>query len=209
VAIRITNVTGNSRKLEFSAYASMDDGQLLALFRCGDERAFQALMNRHRGIIWRVVRQYLGQSGAAGEADDIFQDICLSFCQNQDAYQSGAAKFSSWLYRVAVNKCLDVLRSRKGKLSATELDNAIPSLGQTAEDLVAARQLSELVKNMLGTLPEQQRLALSLYYIHEYDMASISARMDVTEEAARALIKRGRNNLRDKSGMLPLAVDYT
>lgn len=209
MAIRIAKGIENKEKLRFSAYVSMDDSQLLGLFRGGDERAFQALMNRHRGIIWRVVRQYLGSSGAAADADDIFQDICLSFCQNQEAYQIGAAKFSSWLYRVAVNKCLDVLRTRHGKLPTAELHDAIPSFAPTAEDVVADHQLSALVKNMLEDLPQQQRRALSLYYMHEYDMAAISARMDVTEEAARALIKRGRNNLRAKSDRLPLAADYT
>ncbi len=205
MAIRIAKTAENRRKIELSAYVVMDDNHLLALFHDGDARAFQALMSRHRGIIWRVVRQYLG---SLDDVDDIFQDISLIFYQNRDVYQADTAKFSSWLYRVTVNKCLDILRARKGNSPATQLDEATPSSGPTAEDIVESHQLSALVQNLLATLPQQQRLALSLYYIHDQDVPSISARLEVSEDATRALIKRGKNNLRGKTELLVSASDY-
>lgn len=180
----------------FSAYEDANDEQLVNLLKLGDDRAFETLMNRHRGIIWQVAKRYFGH---LQDAEDLFQDISLSYYQNKDAYQPGSAKFSSWLYRVAVNRCLDILRSRKKISSNAPLNEEIACKTPNGEDVVSKDEMSAQLHELLNILPIQQKIALSLYYFEEQEISSISSQLSVTEGAVRALIKRGKENLRHHS----------
>ena len=178
------------------AYSASDDAQLYARFAEGDGFALDVLMRRHRGLVWTVVRKYLK---SLNEAEDIFQDISLALYQNPHAFQQGNAKFSSWLYRVVTNKCLDIVRSKSFDCKEGNLDDTIPSDQPNAEDVISSTQLSARLKSLIGLLPVQQQRAISLYYFDEKEMNVISREMEITEGAARALIKRGREKLREMS----------
>lgn len=178
----------------FSRYEDATDDQLVSLVRLGDDRALDTLMARYRGLIYRAVKTSLG---SLSEAEDVFQDICLSLHQNREAYQTGPAKFSSWLYRVAVNKCLDIARSSRFKCAADSLSEAIPDEGRSAEDSLQQAQVNEKLRELLNDLPHQQRLALSYYYADERDVDEIAELLQSSESAVRALLKRGKARLRE------------
>ena len=80
----------------------------------------------------------------------------LSFYQNRQTYQVGSSKFSSWLYRVAVNRCLDILRSRKDMNKRDELSEHIPSSDMTGEDSLNRDDISMQLQTLLNILPAQQ-----------------------------------------------------
>lgn len=178
----------------FSAYEDAQDDQLVNLLQLGDDRAFQTLMNRHRGIVWRVAGRYLG---SIEDAEDLFQDVSLSFYQNRQSYRVGSAKFSSWLYRVASNRCLDLLRSRKTSSKDGQLSESLASNEPTGEDTLNKTQVYAQLKALLEILPAQQRLVLSLYYYEEKEIADISHDLNISEDATRSLIKRGKEKLRE------------
>lgn len=194
MAIKIAQYDSKRSLRHFSKNASEED--LLLQFQHGDEYALNELMARHRGVVWRVAKQYLG---SFSEAEDLYQDILLSILQNPGCYQCGTAKFSSWLYRVAVNRCLDIVRSKGYITKQNTLDETIPTGLPNAEDNISRHEISTQLRDLLNILPHHQKTALYLYYYEDRNLAFISQSLSVTEGAARALIKRGREKLRDVS----------
>lgn len=194
MAIRPVSSLTNQESSVFSAYEDAQDDQLVNLLQLGDDRAFETLMGRHRGLIWRVAKQYLG---TIEDAEDLFQDVSLSFYQNRQSYQSGAAKFSSWLYRVATNRALDILRARKASSKNSQLNEFIALDAPTGEDTINQNQLHLQLQGLLDVLPIQQKMALSLYYYEERAISDISEILSVSEVATRSLIKRGKEKLRE------------
>lgn len=182
----------------FSRYEDASDEQLLSLMRLGDNRALEHLIQRYRALIWRVVKTYMG---SLNEAEDIVQDIYLSLHQNKDAYREGSAKFSSWLYRVAVNRCLDILKTSRAKATHTEILETIPDALPNAEEEIERTQLAQRISELLAMLPSQQKLALSLYYYEGIEVSEICDRLSLSDTAVRALIKRGKEKLRQLSSL--------
>lgn len=131
----------------FSRYQDATNSQLLQVAGLGDARALDTLMRRYRGLIYRVVKTYLG---TLCDAEDMYQEIYLVLHQNPAAYTDGSAKFSSWLYRVAVNKCLDVLKSAKSSQIYQELHEAIPDQSMTAEDRMQNAQDTKEASRSFG-----------------------------------------------------------
>lgn len=179
-----------------TSYEEASDEQLMLLFQADDFRAFDVLIHRHTGLVWRVVKQYLG---SAHEVEDMIQEISLSLFQNRTAWHpSGGAKFSTWLHRVAANRCIDILRQRKSiQQEAANSGEAVPSSSPNAEERVAHKQLAQHLSGLLAELPAQQQRALRLYYYEEISMEKIAAQLEVSELAARSLIKRGKQRLRE------------
>jgi RNA polymerase sigma-70 factor (ECF subfamily) len=135
--------------------------------------------------------------GNLNEVEDIYQDASLSFYQNCQNYRVGEAKFSTWLYRVVANRCLDILRSKKASGNNKELDDLLPSNAPTGEDDLNRREVSRQLKGLLAELPLQQRLAVSLYYYEEKEISDISGLLSVSDIATRSLIKRGKEKMRE------------
>lgn len=178
-----------------TSYGEASDEQLMLMFQADDFKAFDVLIHRHTGLIWRVVKQYLG---SAHEVEDMIQEVSLSLFQNRTAWQpNGGAKFSTWLYRVAVNRCIDILRQKKSIQQDAANSEAVPSSVPSVEERVAHQQLARHLSELLAELPSQQQRALRLYYYEEASMEQIASSLEVSELAARSLIKRGKQKLRE------------
>ncbi|MGK9167052.1 sigma-70 family RNA polymerase sigma factor [Inquilinus limosus] len=173
---------------------ALADADLLARIADGDRRAFAALMRRHGD---RVRGLALAFGGRAAEADDIVQDVFLMLWRRPDAWTPGQAAFTTWLYRVVANRCLDQARRRRLRrwlpfAEAPEpADDAPGALaGLAGRDRLAA------VARMIRTLPERQRLALLLAVQGGRSNAEIASILGVSEGAAEQLLVRARRTLR-------------
>lgn len=182
------------RKIDPSLYLESPDEALMDMFREGDALAFYALLERHAGMVWKIARQYFG---ASAEIDDLVQDLTLTLWQNKNAWKPGAARFSSWLYRVASNKCIDMLRQKRLPAHHGMLPDDVMAYDPSAEDRVESQQQARQMRDLLAELPLNQKLALTLYYYEEASLPQIAERLKVSELAARSLLKRGKQNLRE------------
>lgn len=168
-----------------------DEGLVLRMAD-GDERAFRLLLDRHLDRIVAFARRLLGD---AAEAEDVAQEVFLRAWAQAAKWQPGAAKFETWLHRVAHNLCIDRLRRRRSVPinSVAEPEDPAPS----AFEAVTERQLSDRVNQAIGRLPLNQRAAIAL--CHSRGLGNIEAAriMGVSVEALESLLSRGRRRLRD------------
>lgn len=167
------------------------DDELLERIARGEEGAFRELVERHVDRAYALALRIL-RNGA--DAEDVVQDTLLKIWSQRGSWQSGRAKFSTWLYRVVTNRCLDMRRRPK-----TEgMDNAPETVDAQPDALVTLQrhEASDLLAREMERLPDQQRVALILSYYDDLSNSQIAEVMDTTVQAVESLLKRGRQHLR-------------
>ncbi len=167
------------------------DDELLDLIAGGNEGAFRELVERHVDRAYALALRIL-RNGA--DAEDVVQDTLLKIWSHRGTWQAGRAKFSTWLYRVVTNRCLDMRRRPKteGMEEAPEMVDAQPDALTTLQ----RHETSDLLAQEMERLPDQQRVALILSYYDDLSNAQIAEVMDTTVQAVESLLKRGRQHLR-------------
>ena len=173
---------------------ALADADLLSRIAGGDRRAFAALMRRHGDKVRGLA---LGFGGRAGEADDIVQDVFLMLWRRPNAWQPGQAAFTTWLYRVVANRCLD--RARRRRLWRWLPFADVPEPADDAPTALAAlsgRDRLAAVARALRSVPERQRLALLLASQGGRSNAEIAAILGISQGAAEQLLVRARRTLR-------------
>jgi RNA polymerase sigma-70 factor (ECF subfamily) len=191
------------------AYDTDPDVQLMLRFQRGDESAFDALVRRHQQSVVNLTFRYVGDPGAA---EDLAQDVFVRIYNARAAYRP-EAKFTTWLYRIATNLCLNEIRDREKyrphplSQSAREsegegdgtpgalLDRGVaapPSAGLEREEL--RRAVAEAVHG----LPPQQRMAVILLRWHGCSYQEIAEALDTTVKAVKSLLSRAKENLKSR-----------
>ena len=85
-----------------------EDLELLGRFKKGDQHAFEFLVRKYKSTVFNTIYSIIGNTQ---EADDITQEVFLSVYTKAGSFK-GESSFSTWLYRITVNKCVDELRKR-------------------------------------------------------------------------------------------------
>ena len=168
------------------------DAELLQAIAAGDRSAFDRLSRRHLDRAYGVA---LRMTGSRADAQDVVQDVFLRLWQRPDAWRPGQAQFSTWLYRVVVNRCLDLKRRPKG----TDLDSVEEPQDPdaNAEDSLLNAERSRALDSAVTQLPERQREAIVLTYTAGLRNAEAASAMDISVKAFEALLVRAKRELRD------------
>ena len=166
------------------------DQELMAAVARRDGRAFARLVERHFGWSLGFAERMLG---SRHEAEDVAQAAFLRVWQGAERWEP-KAKFSTWLYRVLHNLCMDQFRARRAGSEALDEEPQDPSPG--SEEQVSGRQREARVRAALAALPERQRAALVLCYYEERSQAEAAALLGVSEGALESLLSRARATLR-------------
>lgn len=166
----------------------MDERGLIAAAQEGDQRAFAELVRRHRNHAWAVCLQITGDRH---EAEDALQDALTAAWQNLHRFR-GAAKFSTWLHRIAANAALMIVRRRREVLNPTdeEVDQVDPA--PSPADRVVDRTV---VRQALARLPEDFREALVLREFGDLTYAEIAEHQGVALGTVKTRINRARRRL--------------
>nr|GAJ37001.1 RNA polymerase sigma factor sigW [Bradyrhizobium sp. DOA9] len=168
-----------------------EDSELLDKLATGDEVAFRMLVERHIDRAYAIALRIVGN---AADAEDVVQDSMLKIWSHRGRWQHGRAKFSTWLYRVISNRCIDLRRKPR-----TENVEAVPEVADNqpgAVELIERNELNDMLELAMQRLPEQQRVAVILSYHENMSNGEIAQVMDTTVAAVESLLKRGRQQLR-------------
>lgn len=167
------------------------DSELLARIRDDDRAAFRLLLRRHLARAYGLARRI---TGSASEAEDIAQDAFLQIWQRRAHWNDDGAKFTTWLYRVVTNRAID--HRRRPRSEDIETAGDFPSDGPDALDAIHRSQVTHRLREAQQKLPEQQRVAVALYYFEGLSAAGVADVMNTSVGAVESLLKRARQNLR-------------
>jgi RNA polymerase sigma-70 factor (ECF subfamily) len=169
-----------------------EDKDLLDRLATGDETAFRLLVIRHIDRAYAIALRIVG-NGA--DAEDVVQDTMLKVWTHRGRWQHGRAKFSTWLYRVVSNRCIDLRRKPR-----TENVDVVPEVADSKPDassVIERNEVNDLLEAAMQRLPEQQRIAVIFSYHENMSNGEIAEVMDTTVAAVESLLKRGRQQLRE------------
>jgi len=165
----------------------MNETELIERCRSGDRAAFAALVEPARTRVWAVCVQITGNRH---DAEDALQDALIAAWQNLDKFH-GNARFSSWLYRIASNAALAIVRKRR-EVPDDEID-----LGRAATVPGPAERVvdTDAVRQALAQLPEQFRTAVVLREYAQMSYTEIAEHQQVPVATIKSRINRGRAQL--------------
>lgn len=167
---------------------SPSDEDLLRAAAAGDQSAFTALVRRHEDRVFNIAIRITGDRA---DALDATQDTFVAVFRQAGSFRAEAA-FTTWLYRVAVNACRDLLRKRRRFPEPTEEvpERARPGLG--TEEVVGLRM--DLAR-ALARLPEEYREAVLMHDLGAVPYEEIAAATGVALGTVKSRISRGRRRL--------------
>lgn len=131
------------------------------------------------------------------EAEDVVQEAFIKAFRKLHQFNAEVT-FGAWLKRIVINRCIDVLKSRKQQLIELQ-QNHLKVVDTTYEDkwLVEDEITKENVQKAIDQLPDKYRYVVSLYILEGYDHQEISEILDITEVASRTQLSRGRAKLQE------------
>jgi RNA polymerase sigma-70 factor (ECF subfamily) len=153
--------------------------------------AYQLLVKRHVNRMLSLAQRVLGRPS---DADDVVQEAFLRVWTRAPHWRpGGAARFTTWLYRVVVNLCIDRVRERDFVPLDTVPDVIDPAWD--IEDQLHRVQLAERVSAEVSRLPVQQRTALALCYYEGVSNAEAAGVLGISIKALESLLVRARRTL--------------
>ncbi|OFW04296.1 MAG: hypothetical protein A3I61_09975 [Acidobacteria bacterium RIFCSPLOWO2_02_FULL_68_18] len=183
------------------------DEDLVARSRGGDVESFNELILRWERPIYALAYRVIGREE---DARDVCQETFLRAFRALPGFK-GQAKFSSWLYRIALNLCRDWVRRRR-RAPLVEVPEGVDPLDLAAdreptesiEDLVSRRELSDAVAEAMAVLPEEQRTAIILKEYHGMTFQEISDLQGCPLSTVKTRLYQGLTVLRrqlEKNGL--------
>jgi len=168
-----------------------DDFSLVKRFIDGDESAFAVLVQRHKEKVRNII--YLTMS-SANSVDDIAQDVFLTVYRNLKNFRF-ESQFTTWLYRITVNKCKDYMRKIKIRNIFTPLKEAEEKTGDTTTP--ESNDISGIVHKAIGKLPEKLRVPLLLKDIEGMSYQEIAETVQCEIGTVKSRIFRAREGLKN------------
>ncbi len=177
-----------------------DEKSLVQKAKKGDAQAFEKLIERYYQRIFKLSFQMLGNKE---DASDATQETFVKAFERIRQFR-GASSFATWLYRIAINTCQDMLRDSRtiafsqltfeddhAELDPTELMNSNP------EDVLAKRERADLVWTALNKMPEEARQILVLCDMQGFSYAEVASILNLPEGTVKSRLHRARNAFRE------------
>jgi len=183
----------------FNQHDSEPDEALIRRFQSGDAKAFDRLVLRYQAMVLRVAYKTLQQED---DAKDAAQEIFVKIYRSLAGFKP-QARFSTWVYRITVNQCYNVLRSRRRKrwLALLQRDAQEAEVQHTPDpqadplEEVEKQERIQQVRQALARLPADQRLAMVLHRYEGLSYQEIAEATDSSVAAVESRLHRGRKKL--------------
>ena len=160
----------------------------------GDKQIFSVLVDRYKNLVFTLCLRLLKNRE---EAEEVAQDSFVKIYKSLNKFK-GEAKFSTWVYRVTYNNCLDFLKAKKRKLQELsvdaydgfeieDLDNAI--------DILEEKERKSAILSCINMLNEDDAFLLTLHYYEDQSVKEIAEIMNLSVANVKVKLYRGRKQL--------------
>ena len=180
------------------------DESLMLRYRDGDVRAFELLVTRHRKPVFNFILRFVRDTA---QAEDVTQETFLRLIKGADAYER-QAKFTTWLYTIARNLCVDAARRGKHRKAASldapvgdddgaSLLDLVPDGGAAVDRQAQSRELAVRLRQAIEALPDEQREIFLLREVADLQFNEIAAVVGCPENTVKSRMRYALEKLRE------------
>ncbi len=160
----------------------------------GDSSAFAILVERYKDLVYTIAYRMLKHRE---EAEEVSQDTFIKVYKSLHKFK-GDSKFSTWIYKVAYNSCLDRLKKQKRRQHTVNIDEfteyKIKTLDNALEHM-EVKERQEAIKRCMDLLPADDNVLLTLFYFEELSLEEISKVTGITANTVKVRLFRSRKKL--------------
>ncbi len=171
-----------------------DENILIEAINNGDTKAYAQLVDRYKDLVYTLALRMLKHKE---EAEEVAQDTFIKVFKSLDNFK-GDSKFSTWIYKVAYNTCLDTIKKNKKHHNNVAIDeytfNKLDTIDNALDNIIKEEK-SVLIKNCINKLPEDSSALLTLFYFEELSLDEISKIINIEANTVKVKLFRARKKL--------------
>jgi RNA polymerase sigma-70 factor (ECF subfamily) len=187
----VVSTTGEGlRRAAASGGLREDDHEAIEACRRGEREAFDRLVARYQRDVYRLCYRFVNNHE---DANDLAQEAFIKAFRALDRFRGDSA-FSTWLYRIAVNACINFRAAKKPK--AEELPEVLADVRPRADEGILSDERSRQVRAAIERLPEKQRATLILKTYHDLSHEEVAAVLGSSVGTVKANLFHGLANLK-------------
>jgi RNA polymerase sigma-70 factor, ECF subfamily len=175
------------------AYTEAPDVDLVQWSAGGDRLAFDQIVARYGAFALRVAARIVWNSAVA---EELVQEAMIRTWTQCKYFDPRRARFSTWLYRIVVNLCIDQGRRVQPEPLPADFDQVDPRM--SADEMLEAHERRAAIAHAVGGLPAKQKAALTLVYDEGMSGAEAARVLGISSKAIERLLARARTHLRDR-----------
>lgn len=186
----------------------MNEAQLVMLSRQGDQTAFNQLVELYKDKLFHMAHRILRSKT---ECEDVVQETFLKVYLNLNRFDENK-RFSTWIFHIGKNVCLDLLRRRKAPPLPLDqpvtaqsdqnlsLHDVIPHASQSPESEVIERELASTMADLIAKLPEKYKTVVYQRFVLEMSMEDIGLANNIPVNTVKSRIHRGKDFMKKRWG---------
>ncbi|WP_179345995.1 RNA polymerase sigma factor [Winogradskyella ursingii] len=171
-----------------------EENKLIDAITNGETKAYAQLVEQYKNLVFSLALRMLK---CREEAEEVAQDTFIKVFKSLDKFK-GDSKFSTWIYRITYNTCLDNIKKNKKHLNNVTIDeytfDKLDVIDNALEHMIN-QEKSELIKQCINQLPEECSAILTLFYFEELSLDEISTIINVEANTAKVKLFRARKKL--------------
>mgnify|MGYP001120133456 CR=1 FL=1 len=171
-----------------------EDQILIESIENGDTKAYAQLVNRYKDLVFTLAIRMLKHRE---EAEEVAQDTFIKVFKSLHKFK-GDSKFSTWIYKVTYNTCLDRIKKNKKYLNDVAIDeftfNKLDTIDDALENMIKEEK-NTLIKNCINKLPEDSSALLTLFYFEELSLEEIAKIINIEANTVKVKLFRARKKL--------------
>ena len=160
----------------------------------GDTNAFTVLVDRYKDLVYTLALRMMKHTE---EAEEAAQDTFIKAYKSLNKFK-GDSKFSTWIYRVAYNTCLDRLKKNKRQQYTVEINEYTEYQVKTLDnalDQIEAKEKEQAIQECLALLPSEDSFLLTLYYFEELSLEEIGKIVSLKPNNVKVKLFRSRKKM--------------
>lgn len=178
----------------------MKDEELVKRVKSGDIEAFEKIISTYQSKVFSIISHMIRN---ANEIEDIAQEVFIKIYKNINKFQGNSSLYT-WIYKITVNLCLDIIRKKKEviyldekiKLNDGEVELQLPSDEKNQEEIYEEKELKEKLRKCIDKLPDKQKVMIILRDIKGMSYEEISEITNIKLGTVKSQINRARLKLK-------------
>lgn len=193
----LANHAFRAPRVTLTSISTSVEPSLLERVATGEPEAVRLCVQQYQGLVWTLARGFFSDPA---EVEDAVQDVFIDLWKNAARFDPARGKESTFVGVLARRRLIDRLRKRSRRPDTATMELEPVSDAESVDQRLARNEDALAARELLSTLPPQQREAIELAVLHGLTHQEVSQKLDIPLGTVKAHVRRGLQRLRDRLG---------